>query len=100
MSGFSATIGSDYINSPNNAKDFFNVTGFSNFKSNTFGVTQPTLHSFGVYMASKKIKDYTLIGITTRGAGYLAEWGSNFLLGKDGDFATGFGEASDIYFLL
>ncbi len=97
MSGFSSTIGNDYANSPRNAEEFFRVTGFSNFSSNEYGITIPTLHSFGVYCASKKIEDYTLIAVTTRGAGYLAEWGSNFLLGKDGQFATGFGEASDIY---
>ena len=97
LAGFSATNGSDYENSPNNAIDFFKVIGFEGYKSNEFGVKKPTTHSFGVYLANKKIDDYTLIAITNRGAGYLAEWASNVTLGGDGAFATGFKEASDIY---
>ena len=97
LSGFSAAKTNDFDHCPENAKDFFKVNGFTNFKSNNLGVEMPTVHSFGVYMASKKVKDYTLIGITTRGAGYLAEWGSNFMLGESGEFATGFNEASEIY---
>ena len=97
LAGFSSTIGHDYVNSPNNAKEFFNKLGFNNFMSNDFGISQPTRHSFGVYIAKKSIDDYTLLGITVRGAGYLSEWASNVTLGESGDFAEGFYEASSIY---
>lgn len=97
LSGFSAASSRDYINSPMNAKDLFEKLGFTNFKSNNYGIERPTAHSFGVYMASKQIDDYTLIGVTVRGAGYLSEWASNVRLGENNKYADGFYEASTIY---
>lgn len=97
MSGFSPVKSGDYSKSSKNAKALFTKLGFSNFKSNNDGILKPNKHSFGVYMASKTIDDYTLIGVTVRGAGYQAEWASNFSLGTNGAFADGFFEASTIY---
>ena len=97
LSGFSQASSGNYINSPMNAQDLFNKLGFSNFKSNSDGISKPNAHSFGVYMASKVIDDYTLIGVTVRGAGYLSEWASNVRLGENPKYADGFYEASSIY---
>ena len=97
LSGFSQASSGNYINSPINAQDLFNKLGFSNFKSNNDGISKPNAHSFGVYMASKVIDDYTLIGVTVRGAGYLSEWASNVRLGENPKYADGFYEASSIY---
>ncbi len=102
LAGFSATI-NDYSHCADNAKKFFDELGFDSFTVNQFGNSKPTAHSFGVYLAKKAIGDYTLIGVTVRGAGYQMEWASNVSIGgNDGrpveeDFAAGFGEASDIY---
>ena len=97
LSGFPSNSGYNYATWPNNAKDFFNKLGYSNFYSNDDGVSKPTNHTLGVYIASKKVKNYTIIAITIRGAGYLSEWASNLTLGLDPDFAVGFKEASSIY---
>ena len=97
LSGFSAVANTDFEKSDTNAKDFFMALGFGDYSANKYGVTKPEASSFGVYIASKKINDYTLLGITVRGAGYLTEWASNFKIGKNEDFAEGFLEASDIY---
>lgn len=87
----------DYTKKPENTIDFFNKLGFKNFKSNEYGITKPQTDSFGVYIASKKIDDYTLIGATVRGAGYDSEWASNLTLGNDNMYAKGFYDASEIY---
>ena len=97
LAGFADISEDDFSNQDINAKTFFKNLGFSNYKANTYGITKPTANSFGVYIASKKIDDFTLIGITVRGAGYLSEWASNFTIGHNEDFAQGFFEASDIY---
>lgn len=97
LAGFSAVSNNEYNKTDTNAKEFFKRLGFENYLPNQYGITKPTASSFGVYIASKKIEDYTLLGITVRGAGYLTEWASNFTIGKNEDFAQGFLEASDIY---
>lgn len=102
LAGFSATI-NDYKHCGDNAKKFFNTLGFDSYTVNEFGNIQPSAHSFGVYLAKKTIGDYTLIGVTVRGAGYQMEWASNVSIGDsqgmdyDDDFADGFEEAADIY---
>ncbi len=97
LAGFSPVKSGDYSRSSKNAKALLTKLGFSNFESNNDGITKPTKHSFGVYIASKTIDGYTLIGVTVRGAGYQSEWASNFSLGTNGDYADGFFEASTIY---
>ena len=97
LAGFSSTAGEDFYNSDINVKYFFEQLGFTNYLANEYGISKPTDSSFGVYIASKKIDDYTLIGIAVRGAGYLSEWSSNFNIGNNTDFAEGFFSASEIY---
>ena len=97
LAGFSATAGTDYQNSDTNIKAFFDTLGFEKYQANEYGVSKPTTDSFGVYIASKKISDFTLIGIGVRGAGYQSEWASNFKISKNENFAQGFYEASEIY---
>ena len=97
LAGFSSTAGEDFYNSDINVKYFFEQLGFTNYLANEYGISKPTDSSFGVYIASKKIDDYTLIGIAVRGAGYLSEWSSNFNIGNNTDFAEGFYTASEIY---
>ena len=96
LSGFSVVRGNDYSMSPKYANELLTNLGFTNFKSNEDGKSRPTDSSFGVYMGMKEIGDYTLIAVTTRGSNYGWEWASNLTVGKDGDFATGFYDASTI----
>ncbi len=97
LAGFSATSNGDFTNADVNAKELFSTLGFKNYLANPYGTSKPTSSSFGVFIASKSYDDYTLIGITVRGSGYLNEWASNFKLGNNEDFAEGFFEASEIY---
>lgn len=97
LAGFSAETRQDFENSAVNSKELFTNLGFSDFLSNKDGISRPNADSFGVYIARKKIRDYTLLGITVRGAGYLSEWSSNFKIGTNDKFAQGFYEASEIY---
>ncbi len=97
LAGFSSETKKDYDKSAVNAEELFATLGFSNFLSNEDGINKPTADSFGVYIANKQIEDYTLLGITVRGAGYLSEWSSNFKIDMNDDFAQGFFDASEIY---
>lgn len=97
LAGFSATASTDFDNSGDNASDLLKSLGFDKYKSNKDGISKPRADSFGVYIASKKLNDSTLIAITVRGAGYLAEWASNFTIGHNNKFAQGFYDASEIY---
>ena len=97
VTGFSVVRGNDYTQSPKYAEALLTKLGFSNFESNEYGKTRPTSNSFGVYFGMKMVDDYTLIAVTTRGSNYGWEWASNLTIGEDGDFATGFYEASTIY---
>ena len=97
LSGFSTATSTYYKNADSNAKNLFKVLGFNNYLANEYGTKVPTDSSFGVFIASKQINDYTLIGITVRGSGYMMEWASNFNIGNNDEFAQGFFEASEIY---
>ncbi len=97
MTGFSIARGNDYSQSPKYAKELLTKLGFNNFESNEYGNVRPTSNSFGVYFGMKVVDDYTLIAVTTRGSNYGWEWASNMTIGEDGEFATGFYEASTIY---
>lgn len=67
--------------------------GFSDIDINDDYKLKPTKNSLGICCARKKIvqdgKEYTLLAIVPRSAGYEAEWGDNFVLGAEGD-AKGF----------
>ncbi|MGH4120756.1 cell wall-binding repeat-containing protein [Clostridium sp.] len=97
MSAF-ASNEKEYSNKSDNAKDLLTQVGFSDFDTNDFYKTKPTIDSIGVVAANKEVKvnnkPYTLIAVATRGAGYEQEWGSNFTLGENGQH-EGFNEAKN-----
>lgn len=85
----------DYSAKDKNARAMLETCGFSNIES--FGTYNqaPTNDSIAYVIASKQItvwdeptqsnKDFTLISVSVRGAGYGAEWASNVTIG---DLAT------------
>ena len=72
--------------------------GFSDIEVNHDYTVKPDKNSMGAACAHKRIavgsKEYTLLVIMPRSAGYEAEWGNNFVLGASGD-AQGFSEAAE-----
>lgn len=66
-------------------------------KPSFFGKDNDRLSTIGVVIANKKIKiadkEYTLIPLAVRGAGYEIEWGSNATLGASGE-SKGFADAA------
>ena len=74
--------------------------GFTNIERNDYYSRGVTLQdSMGVIIGEKKIKnwegkEYTLLAIFPRNAGYVHEWAGNFNLGAEG-FHTGFLAARD-----
>lgn len=66
-------------------------------KPEYFGENGARLSTIGVIIANKKIKiadkEYTLIPLAVRGAGYEIEWGSNATVGSSGESA-GFADAA------
>ncbi|MDO4803809.1 MAG: InlB B-repeat-containing protein [Lachnospiraceae bacterium] len=72
-----------------NLRAFLEDNGFGDFKANPDYSKEPTLDTTAVACAHKKIiddgKEYTLLVIAPRSAGYKAEWGRNFTLGENGD---------------
>ena len=87
-----------YANKSRNAVAFLEDNGFSDIEVNNDYRIKPTKDSMGVGCAHKTIregdKDYTLLVIMPRNAGYEAEWGNNFVLGAEGD-AAGFDGSAD-----
>lgn len=77
---------------------FLEDTGFSDISINEDYKTKPTKDTIGIACAHKKItdngKDYTMLTIVPRSAGYEMEWGNNFVLGAEGD-AAGFDGCAD-----
>lgn len=77
---------------------FLEDTGFSDIAINEDYTIKPTKNTIGVACAHKRIvqdgKEYTMLTIVPRSAGYEMEWGDNFVLGADGD-AKGFDRSSD-----
>ena len=72
-----------------NIKALFKKLGFRNYYASEGAITKPTTDSIGFSIASKPLKnqDCTLIAVGLRGAGYKAEWGGNFNLGRNGQHA-------------
>ena len=68
---------------------FLEDTGFSDISINEDYTIKPTKDTIGVACAHKKIvqdgKEYTMLTIVPRSAGYEMEWGDNFVLGAKGD---------------
>ena len=88
----------DYRENDYNIKNLLNKMKFNNIKSNTYYNAEKKANSMGVIIGSKKIiqddKEYTLIAIVPRSAGYRLEWSGNFNIG-DGNIHLGFKAARD-----
>lgn len=80
-----------YAQGSQNLRNLLKKLGYKNFTANEGFTTKPTSNSIGVAAACKKVKDYTVIAVGLRGAGYEREWAGNFNLGRYGehdDFAS------------
>ncbi|MCR4605574.1 MAG: hypothetical protein K5639_06190 [Eubacterium sp.] len=91
----------DYYNKSVNIRGLFDELGFDDISVNADFVSKPTEKSMGVAIAKKEIvidgKEFTLIPIGVRGAGYEKEWISNMEIGSEGD-AKGLSEAAEKVF--
>lgn len=70
-----------YENQPNRVEKFFEMIGFGNFEANADYRARTDFDTIGVAAASKKIGDYTVIGIVPRSGGYFREWSNNIYMG-------------------
>ncbi len=82
-----------------NADYFLKSANFTNIDINDDYKKNPSTDTFGVVFGSKKIDDYTLIAVGTRGGNYEMEWASNFTLGDRSIYKghQGFYNSSTIY---
>ncbi len=89
LAGMHSIDGGSWAKSDQNLKAFFKKLGFKNYRANSEFHQEPTADSLGFAAASKKVqgKDYTLIAMGFRGAGYDGEWAGNFTLGRHGQHA-------------
>lgn len=81
-----------------NIKNFLNEMKFNNLESNKYYNSEKKENSVGVIIGHKTIiqdgKEYTLLAIIPRSAGYKQEWVGNFTIG-DGNIHEGFKSARD-----
>ena len=81
-----------------NIKNFLNEMEFNNIESNKYYNLEKKENSVGVIIGNKTIiqdgKEYTLLAIIPRSAGYKQEWAGNFTIG-DGNIHEGFKSARD-----
>ncbi|MCR5586795.1 MAG: Ig-like domain-containing protein [Lachnospiraceae bacterium] len=88
-----------YANKSRNLRAYLEDNGFSDFDTNQYYKEKMTTRTMGVGCAHKKIvdngKEYTLLAIVPRSAGYESEWGGNFMIGDSGDH-QGFKIGKDI----
>ncbi len=88
----------DASSNPRNVLDILTKMGFEDASTNAYYKLEKSENSAGVAVAHKTItqkgKDYTLIAIMPRSAGYKQEWAGNFIVG-DGDIHQGFKAARD-----
>jgi hypothetical protein len=80
-------------------RSFLEQLGFRDIETNADYAVTPTMETMGVACAVKTVTDEngspcTLLAIVPRSSGYGAEWGSNFILGTQGD-AAGFTAARE-----
>lgn len=89
LSAMQSNDADSWANGDQNLKAFLKKLGFGNYQANDEFKVEPTADSVGFGVASKKVsgKDYTLIAVGLRGAGYEAEWAGNFTLGRYGQHA-------------
>ena len=75
-----------YTNKSRNLKAYLEDNGFVDFETNEWYKKRMTVSSMGGACAHKKIvdsgKEYTLLVIAPRSAGYEAEWGANFIMNE------------------
>ena len=78
-----------YANKSRNLRAYLEDNGFVDFDTNPDYTKRMTTETMGVACAHKKIidngKEYTLLVIAPRSAGYEAEWGGNFMMNEDAD---------------
>ena len=99
VASLAVAMASYQINDTDNyshTKELYNKIGFEKFYKNEFADQNSQKDALGVVMASKKMDGYTLLSVGARGAGYGYEWASNFEVGNDGKFASGFNVASEV----
>ena len=87
----------DYSDRAANAREFLTTCGFEGFEAYDYDHA-PTRDSIAYVLANKKIhvwdeesqsnKDYTLVAVGVRGAGYGSEWASNVEVGDSSDPAA------------
>lgn len=79
----------DYALKSQNLRAYLEDNGFVDFDTNEDYRTKMRPDTMGAACAHKKItdngKEYTLLAIVPRSAGYEAEWNGNFTLGESGD---------------
>lgn len=79
-----------------NVKTYLDSAGFANVRTEQYDMT-PTIDTIATAIGAKQIgvgeDSYTLIALGVSGAGYEAEWESNFSIG-DGDEHEGFAHAA------
>lgn len=77
-------------------KELYTKLGFEKFYKNEYADQNSQKDALGVVMASKKMETYTLLSVGARGSDYGNEWTSNFEVGNDGQYASGFNVASNV----
>lgn len=82
----------DYSIKSQNLRAYLEDNGFIDFDTNEDYKVKMRADTMGAACAHKKItdggKEYTLLAIVPRSAGYEAEWNGNFTLGASGDHAN------------
>ena len=88
----------DFSQNDYNIKNFLNKMKFSDIESNKYYNSEKKENSVGVIIGHKTIiqdgKEYTLLAIIPRSAGYKQEWAGNFTI-SDGNVHEGFKMARD-----
>ena len=88
----------DYSNDSKNLTTFMKDMGFQDVETNIYYTIEKEEDSIGVAIGHRTIKcggkEYTLLAIFPRGAGYKQEWAGNFNVGG-GDYHEGFMQARD-----
>lgn len=87
MSAFASNVEKENVEYRyRNADYFLKSYNFTNIDVNDDYKKKSSKDTFGVVFGSKKINDYTLIALGTRGGNYEMEWASNFTLGDRSNY--------------
>lgn len=89
----------DYTDRSKNALKLLKDLKFSEVEDNASFKVKPSENSIGLVFGLKKIKDYTLVAISSRSQGYQEEWAGNFAIGSgiDDPRHAGFLRASTLF---